>query len=106
MAARARLLPAIAAGERVAGDALVSPDEDESVDAALALQRDGCTPDPGSQRPRAGLGRGSVPPVLPRITALPTREGARPCVAHLYGNEQARPTSLRRGAVPISGVAG
>src|SRR2546425_7752859 len=32
--ARARLLPAIAAGEGVAGDALVSPDEDVPVDAA------------------------------------------------------------------------
>jgi len=32
--ARARLLPAIAAGERVAGDALVSPDEHVPVDAA------------------------------------------------------------------------
>src|SRR5438128_8613948 len=34
VAARARLLPAIAAGERVAGDALVSPDEHVPVDAA------------------------------------------------------------------------
>src|SRR6266446_4360745 len=32
--ARARLLPAIAAGERVAGDALVPPDEHVPVDAA------------------------------------------------------------------------
>ena len=34
VAAGARLLPAIAAGERVAGDALVSPDEHVPVDAA------------------------------------------------------------------------
>src|SRR5438874_13649249 len=34
VAARARLLPAIAAGERVARDALVSPDEHVPVDAA------------------------------------------------------------------------
>src|SRR5204863_9624301 len=36
VAARARLLPAIAAGERVAGDALVPPDEHVPVDAAPA----------------------------------------------------------------------
>src|SRR5438094_3447240 len=34
--ARARLLPAIAAGERIAGDPLVSPDEHVAVDAAPA----------------------------------------------------------------------
>src|SRR5438132_1418180 len=34
--ARARLLPAIAAGERIAGDPLVSPDEHVPVDAAPA----------------------------------------------------------------------
>src|SRR5438034_1864764 len=40
--ARARLLPAIAAGEGVAGDALVPPDEDVSVDAAPAEAKARC----------------------------------------------------------------